>query len=519
MSTSVTPGVQKSPLFRVRGRSDYTYGDTRLSPEQTETLENVNLTETGTALRRYGYDQYNANQITESAVAKDVTGLASLPFKAGTEFASFAGTKFYEETGASRTDRTGTLTLTDNAELRWRIVFLQDSMVATNGTDETVRWTGSGNATDLTASANVPFTKCKDLVVHQNLLVALRPTVSGTDHTTRVMWCDINPRLFTVDITNFPDDNRADVYDQGAPIVGGADFGGFLYVVKEDGVYQCKLQYDSGFVELNVLQAIPGFEPIATNSILTRVGNPSFLWFVARDGAYIVNPDNSFVKVTEQVQNTWNGLNQSRLVYAVSWIRRKDKQVRTLLSSGSNSTGHDRIMVYDWDTGDVWFDKPGDAMGFGDTWVVSNTEYDMLGSADGYIHQGNDSNQGQDDGTDITATIKGVPNDLGLPGRSKNIINLITFWRTPTSGEQQIEYKLYRDEGSLLTVAGNATVGRNQQYDSGLAYDSGLTYGGGANFEVVSFINRDAKVIAPEFTTNDAMELQSWQIEFEVTEP
>jgi len=510
----ITPGLHKSPLFRVRGQSNFIYPDERLDPRQCTTLSNINLTETGTAKTRDGYATLNASQTTS---ARDFTGLAQLPFKAGTEDVAFHGSLFTEETGGVRTDRTGTLTLTNNAELRWRHVFIADSMVATNGTDEIVRWTGSGDATDLTSSANIAFTTCRDVVVHNNLLVFLRPTNAGIDQTTRVQWCDINPRLFTVDITNVPVDNRADVYEDGAPIIGGADFLGDLVVLKSDGAYITRLAYDSGFVEMDPPRAVRGFEPIATNSILVRVGNPNFVFFVARDGGYILNPDGSFTKVTEAVQNDWNALNQSRLQYAVSWIRQKDNQVRTLLSSGSNSTGHDRVMVWDWVTGDVWFDTPKDAMNVGDSWVLTNIEYDVFGSADGYLYQGNDSNQTQDNATDFTSTIKTVPNDLGAPGIAKNIVNLITYFRTQ-GGQQTVEVKMFRDEGRLLTTSGSITIGTAQTYDSGLRYDSGLSYGGGDSIKATTFINRDAEVIAPQWESNDILELQAWQVEFEVPE-
>lgn len=510
----LTPGLHKSPLFRLRGQSNFIYPDDRLDPRQCETLKNVNLTEVGTAKTRSGYATFNANQTTGG---KDFTGLAQLPFKSGTLEAAFHGSLFTEETGGTRTDRTGTLTLTDNAELRWRNVFIADSMVATNGTDEIVRWTGSGDATDLTSSSNISFTTCRDVVVHNNLLVVLRPTEGGVDQTTRVQWCDINPRLFTVDITNFPVDNRADVYEDGPPIVGGADFLGNLIVFKSDGAYVTRLAYDTGFVELDPPQAVRGFEPIATNSILVRVGNPNFVWFIARDGGYILNPDNSFTKVTEAVQEDWNALNQSRLQYAVSFIRQKDNQVRTLLSGGTNSTGHDKVMVWDWETGDVWFDEPIDAMNVADSWVNTNVEYDMFGSSDGYLYQGNDSAQLQDNGTDFTSTMKMVPNDLGAPGITKNIINLVTYFRTQT-GQQTTDVDVFRDEGRKLTTSDSASIGTSQKYNTGLTYNSGLTYGGGSNVKITTFINLDAEVVQPQWQTNDVLEIQAWQCEFEIPE-
>ena len=515
MPEDIAEGTIKSQIYRARGKNNLIYPNPLLSPENTETLDNINLTETGTARKRFGYAKFNSSQSTGG---KDFTGLAQLPFKSGTEQAEFAGTAFYEDDGATRTARTGSLSLTDNTDLRWRIVFLQDNMIATNGTDETVRWTGSGNATDLTSSSNVPWTTCKDLVVHRNNLIALRPTESSVDHTTRVRWCDINPRLYTVDITNFPVDNRVEIYDQGAPIVGGVDFRNMLYVFKEDGFYQTQLQYDTGFLELNILDTVQGLEPIAINSITTQVGNPSFIWVVCRDGAYVVSPDNTFRRVTAPLDSDWALLNQGRLQYAVSTIYQPGHQVWTLLSSESNSVGHDRVLVWDWETNDIRIDTLSEAQNYIDSWVITDKRYIMFGSADGYVHKANDSAYSQDNGNDIDWDLKFAPNDLGMPGRSKNIINLITYYRSK-AGIQSIVHNVIRDEGRSLPRNTNLTLGTSLVWNgAGLKWDNGLQWPGGTNERASFFVNRTAETIQPQWTGTGDFEFQGYQAEFQVIE-
>lgn len=521
----VTPSLRKSAIVRLRGASDLIYPNPGLSSENTEILEDLNITRTGTGRKRFGYDEFNAAQITESSAAKDITGLAQIPFKAGTKQVEFAGTKFYEDDGTTRTDRVGTLSLTDNADLRWRTVFIQDSMVATNGTDETVRWTGSGAATNLTAGANIPFTLCRDLVIHNRNLLILRPTVSGTDHTTRVMWADLNLRQYTIDITNVPTDSFAEVYDQGPPIIGGVDFNEFCYIFKEDDFYLTKLDYDRGFIELDIIKAVRGFEPIATNSILSRVGNPSFAFVVARDGAYRINPDNTFHRVTRSKDETWQDLNQSRLQHAVSFVREKDHQIRTLLSSSNNTSGHDRVMVYNWETGDVWFDILPESIGFADSWIISNVEYDIFGSADGYVHQANNKYKTDDNGNDISWRMKFAPNDLSdSNGQSqrpeeKNIINLVTLYRSKV-GLQTIALSVFLDEGGgeAKTQTTNLKIGTSLTYDSGNKYDNGLVYRGGVNERFSFFINRQASRVQPQYTGTDDFEFQGYFIEYEEIE-
>ena len=53
----------KSPIFPVRGRSDYLYGDPKLDPTATEVMTNVNITERGTARKRNGYTRLLSHQL------------------------------------------------------------------------------------------------------------------------------------------------------------------------------------------------------------------------------------------------------------------------------------------------------------------------------------------------------------------------------------------------------------------------------------------------------------------------
>ncbi len=417
-----------SPIYRVRGVKNWIYPDARMGPENCEVLENINITEEGTADKRNGYATYNSNQITEAAAAMPVVGLFQQVYTSGaSRDIVVAGTKIYAAatSGAwSTLDITGAVTLTNTVEGRIRHDFIDNQIVGTNGVNGVFLVPYTGNATALTG---MPFSTCEDLVVHNNLLVALNTTESATKFPTRVRWCGINKKTYVIDITSWTDSDRYEVEDEGLPIVGGTNNFGKLLIFKQNGLFPAYLNYSAGYVEMVLVenQVYRGFSPVAKASIISR---PEFTWCVARDEAYIIVPngDRFDVKlVTKDVQRDWNALAQGRLVYAQSFVRQRDHHVRTLLSSSSNTLGHDRILVYDWETGDVFWDDPANqinticssAIGYRE----SGTEYDLLGTYNGYVMKGNSGSQ--DNGTDISWQVKWQPNDFGSPARSKNIVN------------------------------------------------------------------------------------------------
>jgi len=505
--------LTKSPIFPVRGRSDYLYGDPRLDPTATEVMTNVNITERGTARKRKGYTNYNATQITESSVAKDVVGLRQQKFSDGTTInLEMAGTKVYTDDGTTRTDITGSLTLTDDLESRCRFEFIKDQVVVTNGTDETFVYNGSGNATAL---GGVLWTACGDVAVHKNLLFVMNTVEGGTRYPTRLRWCDINLTTYQLDITVWPTDQYYEVYDGGAPILGGVEAFNRLMIVKSDGIYPVSVGNEEGFIEAMAEAPLRGsFSPVAPNSIIAR---PEFLWVIAEDGAYVVRPDMSFELITKDIQEEWNNLNPTRLQYAHSWVREKDHQVRTLVSSASNTTGHDVILVWDWQTGDIFIDKPAKAMNFASSWRLSNLEYDMFGTTDGYVLKGNDVTAISDGGTDISWRIKMKPNDLGSPGRNKQIVLINTFVKT-VGGSQTIEFICNRDQGRELSRTGNITIGTSLTWDGGVLWDSGEKWDGNQSDVIDFFVNRTAETIAPEWSGTEDFELQGYQVEYYIVD-
>ena len=239
---------------------------------------------------------------------------------------------------------------------------------------------------------------------------------------------------------------------------------------------------------------------------------------MARDGAYVVGPDLQPRNISLPIQNEWfNDLNQGRIQYAVSWVRQRDKQVRTLLSSDVSNAGFDRVMVWDWDTDDVWIDELPIAMNYGDSWILANTEYDMLGSVNSFTFQANDSRKTSDNGTNINWLAKSAPNDLGLPGREKNIIKVDTIYR-PRPSQKNISFSLIRDQGNDLPVIDTLDIEIDQTWNSGLKWNSGLVYPGGTEDVTTTFINRNAQTVQAQYSGDVDVELIGYRVHFELTE-
>jgi hypothetical protein len=156
-------------------------------------------------------------------------------------------------------------------------------------------------------------------------------------------------------------------------------------------------------------------------------------------------------------------------------------------------------------------------MNFASSWKLANLEYDMFGTTDGYVIKGNDVTAISDGGTDISWRIKMKPNDLGSPGRNKQIVLVNTFIKT-VGGSQTVEFICNRDQGRELSRTGNITIGTSLTWDSGVLWDSGEKWDGNQSDVIDFFVNRTAETIAPEWAGTEDFELQGYQVEYYIVD-
>lgn len=515
---SVTPQAITSPIFRIRGQvSRWHYPDQRLSPENCEVLEDVNLSESGDADTRIGYAQLPSAALSGSEA---VVGIVQEAFNAtGVQQLYCTPTKIYADdllTAAGRKNITGAVSLSGGADDRYRFAFLKDRIIATNNVDPLWTWAGDyttpTNAATLTfSSPGASFSTCRDLVTHRGLLLALAPVESSVRYPTRVRWCDINSNTFVPDINKWPDTNRYEIYEGGSVIIGGVDNWGQVLIFKGDGMYPAYIEYDTGFIEMRLGQPRRGFHPISKHVI----ARPEFVFGVAREGCYVVRPDLSVEIITQGVQDEWRALNPNRLRDSVAWVREQEHQVHVLLSSSSNSSGNDVVLVWDWETNDISFSYYADAMNYGIRALRSGTEIDLLGSSGGKIVAGEDENT--DDGTGIPWKVTMAPNDLGYPGVDKMIVNLDVYTRQ-REDQQEVTVTLLRDEGALPSRSFTLDFEAGAIWDLSEVWDITQTWPNIGNQKKSFYVNRLAKVIQPRFTSNSPATITGYGVTFYPTE-
>jgi len=480
-----------------------------LTAENCTILQDVNLSERGTAESRTGYDLYNSTQLP---AGEAVVGLWEGAFAAGsTKRVVVTPTKIYSDDGTTRVALTGDA-LTGTADNLCEFVLLKDKLVINNGVDTPQTWDGDDTTPTVAADlTGIQFSKAVAMMSHKNLLIFVGTTESGVYYPTRVRWCDINRSTYTVDITSWPTANRYEIYDGGPKIVGCVDNWGAALIFKEDGLYPGGISYDQlGHYDFRLGEPRRGFRPISRMSIVAR---PEFVFGAAREGLFVVRPDMSVEIVNSDDVNTWLGLNQGRWQYSQAFVREKDHQVRLLCSGAGNTTGHNKILVWDWDTGDVWLDTPKHSMNFVQHVTVSNEELDWFGSYAGYLYKGNRTVYTSDSGTAYSWRIKMAPNDLGLPGIEKLVVNVKTIYRKRT-GSQEVTFQCNIDEGQQTPVRAVLGLRASYQWNTGLKWNSGLKWPGSGVRPLDTYINRVCTTIEPEWYSNFPAAIEGYQVEF-----
>jgi len=510
------PSLEKTQIYRLRGLKDrLVYPNPDLTAENCRTVSNVNFSEQQLASSRNGYEKYNSTQIPNS---EPVVGFIEETFATnGLKRVFCTPDEIYTDDGTTRTEITDSVPMTGGNDEQFVMDFVDDKIVGTNGKNNCFTWGGSGNAAVFSFAADsTSFTTAEALVEHSNALVVLAPTISSSKKLTRILWSDVNTQDFTGDIGRYPANNRYEVGgENSAAIVGGVDNWGKLWVMKTDGVYPGRLEYTSGYIEYvpdEEIGYMRGFRPVSKSSFIAR---PEFIFGIALEGAFVIDPRGQFSIITKDI-DFQTLFNRDRLQYAIATTRDFEHQVRVLMSSASNTQGHDRVLIWDWETGDVSIDKhESNKMSWIGHYFASGVEYDLLASyAAGYMYKANTGTD--DDGTGIEWEIETAPNDLGFPGVEKTIHNVVLYYRDVGDGPQTLTLQLIRDEGIRGSRSKILQLGTDLQYDEGHPYDAALKYPGGGNDRKMWGCNRTALTAAFRLTGSSVVRIVGYQIWYTV---
>jgi len=425
--------------------------------------------------------------------------------------------KVYSDSGTARVDVTGSV-LTGGNDDRVQFFFLKNQLVLNNAVDAPRVWNGDDTTpTNTSDLATIPFSKAGSMLVHQNLLMALDTTEGGTRYPTRIRWCNINRQTYVVDINTWNDADRYEVYDGGPAIVGAVDAWGWAMIFKQDGVYPGRIvfgpvgEYDFQLGDPTTeFGPRRGFTPLAKHSFLSR---PEFVFGVAKEGIFIIQPDFSFVLINSDDSEEWFNLNAGRVQYAQSYVVEREHQVRTLVSSSSNTSGHDYELVWDWDNGNLWIDRPVVARNYAQRVVLSNEEQVLVAGTDGYLYKAGLSSYSQDNTTGISWRIKMSPNDLGLPGKLKHVLNVRTLYKR-RSGAGTVSVRIHLDEGRSSSVSDSFSAAVPYTWNSGVKWNTGKKWPGGQAKRADTYVNRICETLAPEWTGTQPASIEGYLVDY-----
>jgi len=562
-----------SQIFRVKGqRSRWFYPDERLTPEHCEKMRNIDISERGVAHSRYGYEPYTEKTLAESGTSNytdyNITGLNSVTYADGenrrvviasTNANPGSGTtKMWEDSGngATITELTGSTNLAGGHDLRYTTAFLKDKLFISDSHGQVQSWDGnlSNNFVTLApkeATAGVGsdiFTACKGVFVHSNGLGVYGTTEGGVYKPTNVRFCNVSlnkSEMWQVDTNVFPQQNLFKCFEGGAPVVHCIDFNGKLLIFKEDGLYTGFVSTTTmGYRNFEFERTVRGFSPRGRQAIISR---PEFCCGLAKEGIFVVTPDMQYQIVNSDDITAFFNLNIFRLDKAQAIVREADHQVRWYVSSngdvldpkvaasnvplrGAGAAGFDTILVWDWETGDTWIDTPSHLLNTVSSFVgTDGKQRDWIGAmnqlekgpsgninngnAFGRIYTGNQPAVNEDNGVPYNWEIKMSPNDLGLPGRSKHILNVITLYRK-RSGQQKLTFNARINEGRESAYAEEVQLGTGIAWGQGTSYNQGKKWPGTGALRADVFVNRVCETIAPQWNSTSPASIEGYIVEY-----
>ena len=105
------------------------------------------------------------------------------------------------------------------------------------------------------------------------------------------------------------------------------------------------------------------------------------------------------------------------------------------------------------------------------------------------------------------------PNDLGLPGRSKHILNIVTLYRRRI-GQQKVTFRANINEGRESSYEEEVTLGLGEKYNTGVEYNKGKKWPGTGALRADVFVNRVCETISPEWFSTSPTSIEGYIVEY-----
>lgn len=311
-------------------------GPLSLQNNESTDLQNIDFNKFGSILKRNGYNALNTTAITSSPQSDGLYWYEFVTAGAyDSKLLNVADGKLYKMDSLNGTwnDVTGAITITAGKFCDFE-TFLSEAYV-TNNYDLPFKWTGSGNAAVMTVPASL--TKAKCVALFNNYLFLANCVVGGVTHKSRLCWSNIGDTN-TWGSANFIDIARND----GQEIQRVITLGDRFVVFKTRSIYIVGFTGDNNipFIVQKSASAVGCIAPFSVQEL------ENGLVFLSHDGLYYFDGNNSY-KISDRIQTTIDGFNQTRLSNARSMVKGKKNQYFCSFSSSSSNT-NDRVLVWDF---------------------------------------------------------------------------------------------------------------------------------------------------------------------------
>ena len=151
-----------------------------MPPDGIYEMENCTVGLAGEVAKRNGFEKFNSSAMNSGAT---VTACGQVVLAGTEKVFAFCGDKFFDVTGGTATDRTGSVTITAGNDYTWDWVLAGNTLIAVNGQDtDGIKWTG-GSANAATLDDDSRFTKAKWVTFWEN-----RAWVANVNGATDRIW-------------------------------------------------------------------------------------------------------------------------------------------------------------------------------------------------------------------------------------------------------------------------------------------------------------------------------------------
>lgn len=333
-------------LLGFRGLDD-TSSPPMVQDGRASDIQNIKLDIDYSATKRYGYSLVVGKQILDipDRSFAAVTGLYYTKLSTGTEYwVATCDNRFYYYTNSGSWTKAGQgITTGQNYQFVWATAL--DSIFGTNDYDAPIVWTGSGNYTTASFTGlTYPIQKTKCVVWWKNYLIWLNIKENDVERPTRMRFSKVGT------INTYDDDDYIDI-----ETLGGQEIEAIgilydnLYIFFTNSIY--KVSYVGGDELFNVSKVLENVGCIAKNSVqnISLLNQQEGLIFLDKKAKVYFFNGTTPQELSLLIRGAMDGLNDSRLPYAVSAVNGKDYYLS--VSDGS-ATKNDLILDYEYEIGE-----------------------------------------------------------------------------------------------------------------------------------------------------------------------